>query len=565
SLARQTSRNPNPADGETCYQLGRCLRLLGRDEEAKAAWAKSAWNQAWAGAAQLTLAEIEIGRARWGEADACLIRARRLDEDNLRVRNLQAIVYARCELTEWAASALDDVLRTDPQDAWAGWLRHRRIVDDNQVRLDVAHDFARAGLWADALDVLATATADPAGGTMPLVEYTRAWLSDQLGDPRAAARQRKAARTARAERCFPARLEEQAVLEAAIAADSADARAHALLGFWLYDRRRHEEAIGHWEKAARIEPADAVVWRCLGIAYFNIRREPSRARRAYERAIEAAPQDARLYYERDQLWKRIGVKPLTRLRALQQVRRRVEQRDDLVVEFAALLNQTGRPGDALALLESRRFQPWEGGEGQVSRDYVRARISLGRAALARGDGAGAHGEFSAALDTPENLGEARHLLVNPSEVQWWLGEACAAMGDRAAARSHWRAAADFKGDFQGMSVRSFSETTFFTVRALQRLGERKKARTLAKALLAHARQLAASPAQIDYFATSLPTMLLFEDDLDYRQSFTARLLEAQARFALGQKKPATALLDALLDEDPASAVAADLRATVSAG
>jgi predicted Zn-dependent protease len=139
------------------------------------------------------------------------------------------------------------------------------------------------------------------------------------------------------------------------------------------------------------------------------------------------------------------------------------------------------------------------------------------------------------------------------------------MGDRDGARAHWRAAAEFKGDFQGMSVRSFSETTFFTIRALQRLGERKKARTLSKALLAHARQLASNPAQIDYFATSLPTMLLFEDDLDRRQVFTARLLEAQARFALGQHRPASALLDALLAEDPGSAVAADLRATGSAG
>jgi predicted Zn-dependent protease len=80
--------------------------------------------------------------------------------------------------------------------------------------------------------------------------------------------------------------------------------------------------------------------------------------------------------------------------------------------------------------------------------------------------------------------------------------------------------------------------------------------------LAHARKLAATHAEIDYFATSLPTMLLFEDDLDRRQRFTARLLEAQARLGLGQKKPAAALLDTLLREDPSSAVAADLRTAI---
>ncbi len=560
SLTRQTSRNPNPADGEASYQLGRCLRHLNRDEEAYAAFFKATWNQAWAGAAHLALAEIEIGRKRWEDADLHLTRARRLDEDNLRVRNLQAIVYRQCGLVDWSEATLDDILLADPQDAWAVWQRAGRIADDNQLRLDVAHDFARAGLWTEARAVLAKSTPDSTGGTGPLVGYTRAWLSDKLGRSAQAARERRAARRGKADRCFPARLEEQAVLQAAIAADPGDARAHRLFGFWLYDRRRHEEAIDHWEATVRIDPADAVAWRCLGIAYFNVCGQPARSRRAYQRAVEAAPQDARLYYERDQLWKRIGVKPRTRLQALRKVRQWVAQRDDLVVDYAALLNQTGRPGDALELLESRRFQPWEGGEGEVSRQYVRARLLLGRRALARGDGAGAREQFAAALELPENLGEARHLLANPSEVRWWLGEACAAMGDMSTARAHWREAADFKGDFQGMSVRAFSETTFFTASAMQRLGRRGPARALFKALLAHARELAATPAEIDYFATSLPTLLLFEDDLDRRQVFTARLLEAQARFGLGQKKNAAALLDTLLREDPGSAVASDLLA-----
>jgi tetratricopeptide (TPR) repeat protein len=562
SLARLTSRNPNPAEGESYYQLGRCLRHLGRDDEARTVFSKACWNQAWAGAARSALAEIAIAQGEWAAADDHLTRARRLDEDNLRVRSLQAIVYGRCGLADWAKGTLDDILATDPQDPWARWLRDRRIADDNQLRLDVAQDFARAGLWSEALEVLATAAADQVGGTAPLVAYTRAWLCDKMGQAAQADRARKAASRGSADRCFPARLEEQAVLEAAIAADATDARAHSLLGFWLYDRRRHEEAIRHWEAAVRIDSTDAVVWRCLGIAYFNIRQQPARARHAYERAIEASPDDARLYYERDQLWKRIGVKPQARLGALRKVRQCVEQRDDLVVEFAALLNQTSRPREALELLHSRAFQPWEGGEGQVSHEYVRARILLGRATLERGDAAGAREQFAAALEIPANLGEARHLLVNPSEVQWWLGEASAALGDLRSARMHWKAAAEFKGDFQGMSVRTFSETTFFSASAMQRLGHRARARMTFTALLAHARKLAATPAEIDYFATSLPTMLLFEDDLDRRQIFTARLLEAQARFGLGQKKPAAALLDALLREDPSSAVAADLRTAV---
>ena len=57
-----TQRNPNPADGEANYNLGLCLRLLGREDEAYAALYKATWNQAWAGAGYHALAEIDCAR-----------------------------------------------------------------------------------------------------------------------------------------------------------------------------------------------------------------------------------------------------------------------------------------------------------------------------------------------------------------------------------------------------------------------------------------------------------------------------------------------------------------------
>jgi tetratricopeptide (TPR) repeat protein len=54
--------------------------------------------------------------------------------------------------------------------------------------------------------------------------------------------------------CFPSRLEEIAILESAMRANPSDARAPYYLGNLLYDRRRHVEAIRHWEKAAKLDP-----------------------------------------------------------------------------------------------------------------------------------------------------------------------------------------------------------------------------------------------------------------------------------------------------------------------
>ena len=88
--------------------------------------------------------------------------------------------------------------------------------------------------------------------------------------------------------CFPARLEEIAILEAAVRENPRDARAPYYLGNLLYDRRRHEEAIRLWEHSAKLDPGFSVVWRNLGIGYFNVRRRSAKAKAAYDAAGKAA-------------------------------------------------------------------------------------------------------------------------------------------------------------------------------------------------------------------------------------------------------------------------------------
>jgi hypothetical protein len=79
-------------------------------------------------------------------------------------------------------------------------------------------------------------------------------------------------------------------------------------------------------------------------------------------------------------------------------------------------------------------------------------------------------------------------------------------------------------------------------------------------LLAYARELQKARANIDYFATSLPSMLLFDDDLQFRQETTALFIQAQAQLGLGKTKIARSLLQTTLRRDPNHALAADLLA-----
>jgi tetratricopeptide (TPR) repeat protein len=564
ALRRLQARNANPSDGEPFYGLGLTLRFLGRNEAAQAAFAKGAWNAAWAGPCHHALAELACAGGEPGLALDHLDRAIARDADNLRARGLRVSLLDRLGREPEAGAALGEILARDPLDAWGRHLDGRSPLDA-QVVLDLVLDQARAGLDREALALL-----EPGGleglGAAPMIHYTAAWLADRLGERALAARRREAAARASPDYCFPARLEDIGILEAAMAAAPGDGRAPCYLGNLLYARGRHEEAIALWERAVVLDPAYPVVWRNLGIGRFNVRRDPAGALAAYDRALAADPTDARIVYERDQLRKRTGAPPAERLAELEGRPEQVGRRDDLTVELCTLLLGAGRAAEALRTITGRRFQPWEGGEGLVLEQHTRARLALARECRARGDLAGAREHLETALRPPESLGEARHPLASAADVQLALGDLCAAAGDVEGAQRWFTAAAGARGDFQSMSVQELSDMTWWSALALRRLGRTAEAEALSRSIEDHATALRRTPARIDYFATSLPSMLLFEDDLQQRQEVAAELMLAQARLGLGDRAGArTHLEQGVLSRDPAHARAGDLLRELAAG
>jgi tetratricopeptide (TPR) repeat protein len=554
AIARLTAYNPNPYDGEPYYNLGIILRYLGREEEAYAAFYKAAWNHAWQSAAYHALAELDARRQDWTQALQHVESSLRLNTDHLKARNLKALVLRRLNRELEARALLERTLHLDPLDCWARHLAGSKLAGDNQVRLDVALDYGRAGFYAEAIEVLLTADMTATDGSLPMVRYTLGMLYHERGLESEAADWYAAASAACPDYCFPSRLEEIEILAAAMRVNPRDGRAAFYLGNLLYDRRRHREAISLWRKAARLEPRYSVVWRNLGIACFNVLGDVAGARKAFDRAFAAAPGDARILYERDQLWKRTGEAPATRLGQLEKHRDLVAQRDDLSLELIALYHQMGRHEDARRMIESRCFQPWEGGEGLVLELYVLICLALGRAALAAEHAHEAIEFFQAALAPPANIGEANHLLNDHSDIYYWLGIAHRQAGETREARRWWRKAA---------VERPPDEMTYYHAMALRQLGRDTKAAQLLHDLQAHAGKLRHAQARVDYFATSLPAMLLFDDDLQKRQSVRALFLEAQALAALGKRSAARKRLAELSALDRYHARAAGLAAEIA--
>lgn len=558
AIERLTRRNPNPLDGEAYYHLGVTCRLLGRDDEAYDAFYKATWNQAWQAVSFHALAEIDVKSGRFSIAREHLEHALRFNTDNLRARNLLVIVLRRLDESSNANSLLAETLDLDPLDWWARHLRKEALTCDTQTLLDIALDYARAGLYAEGIALLTHSQRTPESGSAPLREYYLGWLHEQLGDAKAALTLYRRASQMSRDYCFPARIEEIVILQSALRFNPKDAAALYYLGNLYYDKRRHEDAIKSWEASAKIDPSYSVVWRNLGIGYFNVCKNPEKARAAYDKAFHLNPDDARVFFERDQLWKRLGYAPDSRLHEIEKHRMLADQRDDLSIELCALYNQTGQYDKALAIVSARKFQPWEGGEGQALGQHVRTHLSLGKQALACGNATQALDHFQQALFVPENLGEARHLLANASDIRYWIGCAHAELANKEDARGQWKIAAEFRGDFQDMSVRPFSELTYYSALALERMGRKVVAKKLLRGLLDYACALSKKPATIDYFATSLPTMLIFDDDLTARQITTALFLQAQAKLGLGKRAEAKALLTQVLKRDPNHALAQDL-------
>jgi hypothetical protein len=109
-----------------------------------------------------------------------------------------------------------------------------------------------------------------------------------------------------------------------------------------------------------------------------------------------------------------------------------------------------------------------------------------------------------------------------------------------------------------MSVQPVSDMTYWSALALLRLGRQTDAQELLQAIESYSHELESQTPKIDYFATSLPAMLLFEEDLARRNQIEAKFLRAQAYLGLDRISEAAVLLNSVLKMDRNQLRAADL-------
>lgn len=547
-----TRRNPNPYDGEPFYNLGLALTMQGRIEEAFDTFYKAVWNAPWQGPAYFELARLACRDGRWEEALDLVTSSLAGNGRNHRARHLQAALLRRLQLQREAGDVVDEGLKLDALNLGLHFERFLLAGDDDYRRLfrdnvhnyiEISLDYAWAGLYEEARQLLQQTPE-----TQPMVGYYLGWYALQQGDEERALRHFEEAARMSPDYCFPNRLESVLALQAAGDLNPDDARAPYYLGNFWYAHRQYEAAIAAWERSWTLDSCFPTTARNLGLASVNKRGDLAQGLQFYERAFELDPTDARVLFELDQLTKKMGKTPEKRLQFLEAHAALVQQRDDLVVERVQLLNLLGEARQALSVLEKRTFHPWEGGEGKVTGQYVTALLELAKEWLREGRPDEAIETLQKALVYPENLGEGKLAIAHENDVNYYLGLAHEARGEREAAQAYWRKAS--VGSVEPVSPMYYNdqppEMIFYQGLAYRKLNDEVQATAIFQKLVAYGENHLQDKMTIDYFAVSLPDFLVFDQDLDKENQIHCHFMMALGHMGLGNAAEARRNLQKVL-------------------
>jgi len=561
-------RNPNPYDSEPYYNLGLCLKFQGKHQEAYQAFYKATWSNAWKDSGYFMVAQLDLMNTDYDLALDHIQSAIDRNANNSKAYVLKSAAYRKLGKLTDAIETAEYAIKRDPFNLGAFFELYlaKQTPAESQTYLaellklsrgwhqnfiEYALDYANAGLYTEAFKLLQYAYKGKE--TNPMVYYYLTYFQHHLGNTAEALKSLKEAELANPYLCFPDRLEDIAVLKLASALNPTDAKASYYLGNLFYDKLQYDEAIAAWEASVKLDNNFPTVLRNLAIAYFNKRNEQAKALEYFERAFMLDKTDARILMELDQLNGRLNYAPAKRLDLLEDNLATTLLRDDITLERAALYNFLGYHQTALDQISNRQFHPWEGGEGKASGQYMYSLVALAKEKINTGDFEPAISLLDQAQHYPHNLGEGKLYGAQENDIFYWLGCAYEGLGETDKATSWFRkatiglnepSAAIFYNDQQPDKI-------FYQGLAWQKLGESAKAGAIFNKLIEFGQQHFNDEVKIDYFAVSLPNLLIFDDDLNVRNQALCLYLQGLGYLGLAQHQNATDAFNKVLNLDTA--------------
>ncbi len=532
-----TKRNPNPYDSEPIYNLALALKYQGQYDEAYELFWKSTWSKACADAGYFEASKISVMQGRLDDALDELNRCLIYGAHNQKALALKAAVLRKIGRKESAAEVCKAALKTDLFNYGCRYelylLTGKKSLLDEMTEMlqglaknydELALDYQAAGLNDEAKAIWDIAVSKHA--TSPMTYYYLGRYDE--------------AEQALSDYCFPNRAEDVIALESAKRENPDGSMAPYYLGCLYYAARQYDLAIDNWELSARLNPSFPTVWRNLALGRFNKQNRQEEALECMEKAFRLDETDERVLMELDQLYKRLHRPHAERLAFLQKYPELIQRRDDLLLEEITLLNETGRYEEAMKKLDSHIFHPWEGGEGKVPAQYQICRVELAKQAIADKRYDEAIRLLGECLDYPYHLGEGKLYGAQENDFYYLLGVAYDATGNRDKARECWEEAT--KGPQEPAAAMYYNDAKpdkiFYQGLALYKLGREGEAHGRFFKLINYGKQHIFEKQVMDYFAVSLPDLLIWEDSLDTKNLIHCKYMLALGYYGMGERDKA---------------------------
>lgn len=474
----------NDADAETEYMAGIIYRATGQMASAEAALAVSARLVTSSAQALVQLGEISLSQKDFPRAEEFLRRALSYDpNDPLIESDLAAVLrlshkpseavrieadataaaplYPLAQAERWRLSEATPNAATPAQQMWAQTVGNRM-----QSYLEAAAWYLRLNDLASSDFILnAAVQAFPQSEVSPMVYYYLASNARREGQPERAQEYAGNAQAAPYEKLFLNRLSDVAVLQEALQADPKDAHAQYLLGNFLFQYGRYDEAERLWQSAEAAGLHYSVLYRNLGLYEWKVKHKLDEAATFYAKAVENDPKDFHLYVDLDAIYAETGATQ-ERERLFARAPAEVLDRDPARSRYIVLLIEQGHFEKALSLLSNHNFKPWELGE-DVRDIFVFANIEGGRQALTANDFKRGREYFDRAFEYPPNLGVGMPDKADDAAALYWSGIVLQKQGDQQGANRAWKKLADQTGG------RRLSQ--YYQALALEALGQATKA------------------------------------------------------------------------------------------
>ena len=554
AVEKSVRSNPNPYDYEPYYNLGLSLKYQGKEKEAYDAFYKAIWGGNFQAPGFYELACLDAKAGRFAEALEHVNESILRQYQCMKARALKENILKKLGRVQEAEELHKESLKIDPlYDRQPEKINHNTLLElmiDLYEAGDYAQGITLAEKWVEQQNV------SRQEDIYPLVYYYIAYGYDNLPGAEAAGPAEHYAalgEKAAADGCFPHRTEDYIVLKR-LATEYDLGMAYYYLGCLLYDKRVYGEAVADYEKAALKYPDFPTVHRNLALAYYNVKKQPQRAYEEMEKAFALDETDARVYLELDQLKKRLNVPVKERWSDMEKHFDLVESRDDLYLEYVTLLNTLGENAKALDLIMVRKFHQWEGGEGKVAAQYLTALYQLAKAAVAKEDYAEAKELLLRAVDEyPHNLGEGKLESAQENNLYYLLGLVQEKLGETEEAFVNLTKACYGESEPVGMMYYNDQppEMIYYQGLAYRKLGDEEQAVQRFCKLVDYGKEHIGDEIKIDYFAVSLPDLLIFEEDLKERNRKHCLFMMSLGLKGLGRTDEAEKCAQQLLAMDNA--------------